>query len=53
MAQKRINGIQVIVVPNVIIANLKVGMDLNRDNADNDNQMFLTVYLQPSIGINF
>ncbi len=46
-------GIQVQVVPNSIIANLKVGMDLNQDNADNNKKVFLTLYLQPSIGISF
>ena len=46
-------GIQVMVVPSIIIANLKVGMDLNQDNTENDNKLFLSIYLQPSIGINF
>lgn len=46
-------GIQVMVVPNAIIANLKVGLDLNQDNPDNDNKLFLSIYLQPSIGITF
>ncbi len=46
-------GIQVMVIPNAIIANLKVGLDLNQDNPDNNNKLFLTIYLQPSIGITF
>ncbi|QNL22020.1 hypothetical protein HZR84_08730 [Hyphobacterium sp. CCMP332] len=46
-------GIQVMVVPNAIIANLKVGLDLNQDNSENNNKLFLSIYLQPSIGITF
>lgn len=46
-------GIQIMVVQNVIIANLKAGMDLNQDSADNGKKLFITIYLQPSIGISF
>lgn len=46
-------GIQVQVVPNIIIANLKAGLDINQDSPENGEKVFLSIYLQPSIGITF
>lgn len=46
-------GIQIYVIQGVLVANIKGGLDLNQDNADNGNKVFLSLYLQPSIGISF
>jgi hypothetical protein len=47
------SGVQIQVIPNVLIANLKGGIDINQDNEMNDKKLFLTIYILPSIGISF